>query len=151
MKNSFNALTSIVFQKCLIRMLQQHKHLQNFTDQRHVYIFPKPISASIAKNLKIKKGYVQKAIKKQEAMNLIPAQTKAPISKTSTEPLKFAFKDYQNVNKSLKEKIDELQSERKKSSTKVSAELGDDMFTIMKGADHSRISPFKKLFWEEQQ
>ena len=101
--------------------------------------------------MKIKKGYVQKAIKKQEAMNLIPAKTKAPISKTSTEPLKFAFKDYQNVNKSLKEKIDELQSERKKSSTKVSAELGDDMFTIMTGADHSRISPFKKLFWEEQQ
>ena len=50
-------------------------------------IFPKPTSASIAKNLEIKKTYVQKAIKKQEAMNLIPAKTKGPISKTSTEPL----------------------------------------------------------------
>ena len=33
----------------------------------------------------------------------------------------------------------------------VSAELGDDMVTIMSGADQSKISPFMKFFWEEQQ
>ena len=50
---------------------------------------------------------------KQEAMNLIPAKTKASISKTSTERLKLAFQHYRTENKSLKEKIDELQSKIK--------------------------------------
>ena len=36
-------------------------------------------------------------------------------------------------------------------STDVSAELGDDMITIMSGAQQSKISPFIKFFWEEQQ
>ena len=47
-------------------------------------------------------------------MNLIPAKTKAPISKTSTVRLKLAFQHYRTENKLLKEKIDELQSEIKK-------------------------------------
>ena len=92
-------------------MLQHHQHLQNFTDLLHVHIFAKRISASTAKNLKIRKtSYVQKSIKKHEVTNLIPAKTKAPISKTSIEPLKLAFQHYQTENKFLKEKIDELQS-----------------------------------------
>ena len=96
-------------------MLQHDQHLQNFTYQLHVYIFAKPISAPPVKNLRIKKkSYVQKSIKKLEAMNLIPAKTKAPISKTSTERLKLAFQHYRTENKFLKEKIDELQSEIKK-------------------------------------
>ena len=33
----------------------------------------------------------------------------------------------------------------------VSAELGDDMVTIMSGADQSKISPFMTFFREEQQ
>ena len=33
----------------------------------------------------------------------------------------------------------------------VSAELGEDMVTIMSGADQSKISPFMKCFWEELQ
>ena len=47
-------------------------------------------------------------------MNLIPAKTKARISKTSTEFLKLAFQHYRTENKFLEEKIDELQSEIKK-------------------------------------
>ena len=33
----------------------------------------------------------------------------------------------------------------------VSAELGDDMVTIMSGTDQSKISLFMKFFWEEKQ
>ena len=33
----------------------------------------------------------------------------------------------------------------------VSSELGHDMVTIMSGADQSKISPFMKFFWEDQQ
>ena len=41
-------------------MIQHHQHLKNSTDQLHVYIFTKPISAPTAKNLKIKKNYMFK-------------------------------------------------------------------------------------------
>ena len=34
---------------------------------------------------------------------------------------------------------------------KVSAESGDDMVTVMSGADQSKVSSFMKFFWEEQQ
>ena len=52
-----------------------------------------------------KTSYVQKSIKKQEAMNLIPAKTKAPISKTSTERLKLALQHYRTENNFLKKKL----------------------------------------------
>ena len=82
-------------------------------------------------------------VKKQEVMNLIPTKTKAPISKTSKVALKVAFQHCRTENKFLKEKIDELQSEiKKKLSMEVSAELGDNMVTIMSGPDQSKISPF---------
>ena len=68
-------------------------------------------------------------------MNLIPAKTKAPISKTSAERLKLAFQHYRTENKFLKEKIDELQSEINNPSIEVSAELSGDMVTIMSSAD----------------
>ena len=84
-------------------------------------------------------------------MTLIPAKTKTPVSKTSTERLKLALQQYQTENKFLKEKIDELQSEIKRSSMEVSAELGNNMVTIMPGVDQSKISLFTKIFWEEQQ
>ena len=117
-------------------MLQQHQHLQNFTDQLHIHIFAKLISAATDKNLKVKKtSYVHKSTKKQEVMNLISAQTKGPISKTSTEPFKLGFQHYRTENKFLKEKIDELQSEINNPSIEVSAELSGDMVTIMSSAD----------------
>ena len=43
-----------------MRGLQHHGHLQNFTDQLHVSMFAKPISATTAKNFKIKKNLCSK-------------------------------------------------------------------------------------------
>ena len=40
-----------------------------------------------------------------EVMNLIPAKTKAPTSKISTERLNLAFQHYRTENKFLKEKL----------------------------------------------
>ena len=82
---------------------------------------------------------------------MISAKTKAQNSKTPIEHLKLAFKHYWTENKFLKDEIDELQSKIKKSSMEVTAEFGDDMVTIMSGADQSMISPFMKFFWQEQQ
>ena len=52
-------------------------------------------------------------------MNLIPAKTKIPISKTSTERLKLTFQHCRTENKLLKEKIDELQCEIKNRQCKL--------------------------------
>ena len=65
MKKKFNIPTNILFQKYLIRMLQHHQHLQNFTDQLHVHIFAKLIPAPTAKNLKIKKHHMFKNLLKR--------------------------------------------------------------------------------------
>ena len=98
-----------------------------------------------------RRSQIQKSNKKQEAMNLIPAKPKAPISKTSSTRIKLTLQQYRIENKFLREKNDELQQEICKSSVKVSTDLGNDMVTIMSGADQSKISPFMKFFWEEQQ
>ena len=45
----------------------------------------------------------------------------------------------------------ELQQELSKSSLKVSENLGEDLTSIMAGADQRDIPPFMKFFWEEQQ
>ena len=45
----------------------------------------------------------------------------------------------------------ELQQELSKSSFKVSENLGEDLTSIMAGADQRNIPPFMKFFWEEQQ
>ena len=50
-------------------------------------------------------------VKKKEAINLIPAKPKAPLSKTSTQRIKLTSQDYRLENKSLKENILELQKE----------------------------------------
>ena len=54
-------------------------------------------------------------------------------------------------SKESKEKVMELQQELSKSSLKVSENLGEDLTSIMAGADQHDISPFIKSFWEEQQ
>ena len=91
-----------------------HQYLQNFTDQLHFYILAKPISKPTSKNLKVKKkSYFQKSFKKQEAMNLIPTKTKAPISKTSAERLKMAFKHYRTETNLLKKKLINFRGEIK--------------------------------------
>ena len=50
MKKKLNIPINILFQKYLTPMLQHHQHLQNFTDQLHVHISAKPISAPTDKH-----------------------------------------------------------------------------------------------------
>ena len=78
---------------------------------------------------------------------MISAKTRAPIWKTSIDCIKLAFQRYRTENKFLKQKIDELQLlQLKKSSMEVSAEVGDDMVTILSGADQSKILLLMKFF-----
>ena len=92
-----------------------------------------------------------KSLKRSALAITVPAKLNAPISLTSPERLKLTIQNYRIENKSLKLQISKLQEELSKSSTPVSSELSSDLVTIMSNADQSKISPFMKFFWEEQQ
>ena len=54
-------------------------------------------------------------------------------------------------NKELKMKLGQLQEEISKASLPVSADLSNDFKSIILETDQRKISPFTRLFWEEQQ
>ena len=51
----------------------------------------------------------------------------------------------------LKMKLGQLQEEISKASLPVSADLSNDFKSIIFETDQRKISPFMRLFWEEQQ
>ena len=54
-------------------------------------------------------------------------------------------------NKELTMKLAQLQEEISKTSLLVSADLSNDFKSIILETDQRKFSPFKRLFWEEQQ
>ena len=81
----------------------------------------------------------------------VPVKLKAPISLTSPERAKLTLQHYRLENKQLKDEIIVMQKEISQNSVSVDNNLGDHFISIMSGADKSKISPFMKLFWKEQQ
>ena len=53
--------------------------------------------------------------------------------------------------KELKMELGQLQEEISKASLSVSADLSNDFKSVIFGSDQIKISPFMRLFWEEQQ
>jgi len=90
-------------------------------------------------------------IKRKEIKLQEPIKPNAPISSTSTERLKVSLQTYRIENKDLKNQIAKLQKELKKCSVQTSDSLNKDLVSIMSKADPSKVSPFMKFFWEEQQ
>ena len=136
------------------------KHCNTSLNKRNVYFRPdlchiifknkqKCIICEKFDNSCISKG--NEISKRQSIMLSTPAKLNAPISKTSSERLKLTIQSFRIENKELKEKVMELQQELSKSSLKVSENLGEDLTSIMAGADQRDIPPFMKFFWEEQQ
>ena len=58
-----------------------------------------------------KSSQLKKVAKKKEAVNLIAAELKAPLSKASTVRIKLTFQNYRLENNSLKENNVELEKE----------------------------------------
>ena len=83
---------------------------------------------------------------RQSIMLSTPAKLNAPFSKTSSECLKLTIQSFRIENKELKEKVVELQQKLSKSSLKVSENLGEDLTSIMAGADQRDIPPFMNFF-----
>ena len=103
-----------------------------------------------SKNLKEMPYPPQKQLLKRKGNNITQAKTNAPISQTS-EGLKLIIQTYQMRNKELKMKLGQLQEEISKASLPVSADLSNDFKSIIFETDQIKISPFMRLFWEEQQ
>ena len=93
----------------------------------------------------------QKKLLKRKGNSITPAKTNAPISQTSSEGLKLIIQTYQIRNKELKLKLGQLQEEISKASLPVSTDLSNDFKSIIFETDQIKISPFMRLFWEEQQ
>ena len=91
-----------------------------------------------------------KSLKRKEN-SLIPIKAKAPISLTSPERIKVTIQSYRLENKMLRTEIKKLQDEISKSSIKIDEELNADLVSIMSNANQSKVSPFMKFFWDEQQ
>ena len=53
--------------------------------------------------------------------------------------------------KELKMELGQLQEEISKASLSVSADLSNDFKSVIFGSNQIKISPFMRLFWEEQQ
>ena len=53
--------------------------------------------------------------------------------------------------KELKMKLGQLQEKISKASLPVSVDLGNELKSIIFETDQRKISPFMRLFWEEQQ
>ena len=108
-------------------------------------------AAKTSKNLKEMPYPPQKKLLKRKGNSITPAKTNAPISQTSSEGLKLIIQTYQMRNKELKMKLGQLQEEISKASLPVSADLSNDFKSVILETDQRKISPFMRLFWEEQQ
>ena len=89
-----------------------------------------------------KVSQTKKITTKQSAANLIPAKSKAPISKLPNKRVKVTLQHYRIENKALKSKIDELQLELERSSMKVSTDLSEDLISIVSKTNQCTMSPF---------
>ena len=78
---------------------------------------------------------------KIKANSITPAKTNAPISQTSSEGLKLIIQTYQMRNKELKMKLGQLQEEISKASLPVSADLCNNLKSIILETDQRKIYP----------
>ena len=88
--------------------------------------------------------------KRCRARELIPAKTKAPVSLTSAKRLKLTLQAQRLQCRKLQERVKEMEFEIQKNSFEVKTELSHDLLTLISKNQQS-MSPFMKLFWEQQQ
>ena len=82
--------------------------------------------------------------------SLIPAKLNAPVTVTNPKRLKLTMQQLRKENADLKTEIESVKQELEKASVPVQKHLDKDLQDIFNQCDKRRISPFMKLFWEEQ-
>lgn len=107
--------------------------------------------SSICENCsKFQKNREKMFNRKEKVLNT-PAKLQAPLTQTSSQRLKLTIQSIRIENKELKEQIKNLQAEIATNSLTVDNKLSEDLVSIMSDTDQSKVSPFMKFFWEEQQ
>lgn len=86
----------------------------------------------------------------RERRMLKPAHAKAPISKTDPERIKLTLQGQRLRCAELERELNEMRAELAKTNIEVDHELSTDFCKIINSADDSEITPFMKLFWEQQ-
>ena len=92
----------------------------------------------------------KKDTKRKLKSDLEPAKNKAPISLTSPKKVLLTLQNYRLENKQLKADIEKMKIEIEKSSVNITQDLNDDFKYVM-SQNESKMTPFMKLFWSEQQ
>ena len=89
---------------------------------------------------------------KRKRNNLIsPAKLKDPVTLASPEGIKLSLQGLCFENKRLQEELVKNREEINNNYLAITDNLGDDLRNIVCGADKSKITPFLKMFCEEQQ
>ncbi len=80
----------------------------------------------------------------------VPAKPNAPISITAPVKIKLALQQQRLKCAQLEEKLKEMDAELKKNAVPISEYLGEDIINIFHDCGDN-VTPFMKLFWQEQQ
>ena len=100
--------------------------------------------------LKTKKKANIYSKRKDDNLN-VPARLNAPIKFTALEKLKLTLQNYRIENKVLKSEIEQMRIEIATNSMSVGEDFSKDFVSIVSNFDQSKMPPFMKSFWDEQQ
>ena len=94
----------------------------------------------------------EKARKAKENRQSKPAHINAPVSKTDPARLKLTLQGQRLRCAQLERELNEMRAELESTNIEVDHELSNDLTKILgSAADTSKMTPFMKLFWEQQQ
>ena len=88
--------------------------------------------------------------KAKERRQSRPAHVNAPVSKTDPERIKLTLQGQRLRCAELERQLNEMRVELEKTNIEVDHELSNDFSKILNSANDADITPFMKLFWEQQ-
>ena len=88
-------------------------------------------------------------VHKKQSRSSKPAHLNAPVSKTDPERIKLTLQEQRLKCAQLEQALFEMRVELEKSRMEIENELSNDFVKILDSAD-TKITPFMKLFWQEQ-
>ena len=92
---------------------------------------------------------VDSAKKAKQCRFSTPAHLNAPVSKTHPERIKLTLQEHRLKCAQLEQALSEMRAELRKSSIEIDNDLNNDFMRILDSAG-TKLTPFMKLFWEEQ-
>ena len=92
---------------------------------------------------------VDSAKKAKQCRFSTPAHLNAPVSKTHPEWIKLTLQEHRLKCAQLEQALSEMRAELRKSSIEIDNDLNNDFMRILDSAG-TKLTPFMKLFWEEQ-